>query len=288
MNLDAEIDRLYQLPAGEFTAARNELAKRAGGAGGDVRKLAKPNAAAWAVNQLYWQRRAVFDRLVEAARGLRSAHGRVLGGKSGDVNAAESAHKDAVKAAADEIRALLREAGDAASAQTMQAVTETLQALPGSERPGRLTKPLRPAGFEALAGLVPRSGPVLRALTVAPPAPARPDRSAGKPAKQTPAQIAAAAKREAADRKQQIARAQQELTRARAAEEKAAALLARARQAHARAEQDRARLEDQLQFAEKHVRDRAAAARKQEDAVKAAQRDRERAQAAVDEIGNEK
>ena len=37
-----QIDRLYQLPLDEFTAARNALAKEAGAAGAQIRTLQKP------------------------------------------------------------------------------------------------------------------------------------------------------------------------------------------------------------------------------------------------------
>ena len=71
---DDEIAALYQLPLGEFTAARNALAKKLGPAAGDVRTLEKPNVAAWAVNQLYWQRRPAYDALIRAAQAMRTAH----------------------------------------------------------------------------------------------------------------------------------------------------------------------------------------------------------------------
>ena len=62
--MDDEAAALYRVPLGEFTAARNALAKQLGPAAADVRTLAKPHAAAWAVNQLYWQRRATYDALI--------------------------------------------------------------------------------------------------------------------------------------------------------------------------------------------------------------------------------
>ena len=53
---DAGIAKLYQLPPGEFTAARNALAKRLKNEGDRdgaalVAALAKPNLSSWAVNQ---------------------------------------------------------------------------------------------------------------------------------------------------------------------------------------------------------------------------------------------
>src|SRR5919198_2240368 len=43
-----DVDRLYELPLGEFTAARNALAKELSDPEG--RKLKKPSVAAWAGN----------------------------------------------------------------------------------------------------------------------------------------------------------------------------------------------------------------------------------------------
>lgn len=148
-----DIDRLYALPIEDFTAARNALASKAGANGGAIRKLQKPNKPAWVVNQLYWKRRPAYDRLVRASAALREAHARRLQGADVDIRAVESAHQDAVKAATDEIRALLREANDAATPALMIAIVTTLQALPSSGRPGRLDRPLSPMGFEALASI---------------------------------------------------------------------------------------------------------------------------------------
>jgi hypothetical protein len=153
--LDAEIDRLYQLPLGEFTAARNALAARAGDRRASVKSLQKPNTAAWAINQLYWQRKPVYDELVRTSERLRAAHARTLSGKKAYVTDAESAHAAALKRAADGAQALLTEAGERASPQVMNDVRETLQALPSDDPPGRLTRPLQPLGFGALLAMLP-------------------------------------------------------------------------------------------------------------------------------------
>src|ERR1041384_7509750 len=92
--LDAEIDRLYQLPLDEFTAARNALAKQAGKEGASVRTLAKPSIAAWAVNQLHWRDRATWNGLIEAAENARRAQHAVLAGKSTDIRAANEGRSE--------------------------------------------------------------------------------------------------------------------------------------------------------------------------------------------------
>src|SRR2546425_3538571 len=128
--IDREIDRLYQLPLREFTGARDELAKRAEANRGAIKRLQKPNAAAWAVNQLYWRERDAYDALVTAAQRLRAAQADALKGKQPDVPRAESAHRAALKTATDRIRHLLADSGETASSAAMNAVRDTLQALP--------------------------------------------------------------------------------------------------------------------------------------------------------------
>jgi hypothetical protein len=165
-DLEEQIDRLYQLPLEDFTTARNQLAKDAKQS--SLKTLEKPSIAAWAVNQLYWQYRDDYERLTRASEHLRREHRKVLSGKSSDLREGERAHREAVRQATDRIRNLLREGGHAASDQTLAAVQETLEALPAGERPGRLTRPLKPLGFEALAGVTISPTP-RRQLRVVPP-----------------------------------------------------------------------------------------------------------------------
>jgi hypothetical protein len=153
MSLDSEIDRLYQLPPDEFTAARNDLAKRAGPKAGDVRKLPKPPLAAWAVNQLHWNERKTYDDLIEAANALRAAHTAVLSGKRGDLRFAGKEHDEAIERALKRTLALLADAGHPVTDATRHAVAQTLRALPSDEPPGRLARTLSPGGFEMLAGI---------------------------------------------------------------------------------------------------------------------------------------
>jgi hypothetical protein len=178
--LDAEIARLYQLPLADFTAERNALAKQAGPRAAEVKGLAKPPVAAWAVNQVYWQQRDVYDRLMEAAGDLRAAHAAVLSGKRADVRESGKAHEEAIDAALKAALAVLRETGQPATDATKQAIATTLRALPAAEAPGQLARVLQPGGFEMLAGL-PVKQPSGRVATMPPPKPA-PAAHAEKPA----------------------------------------------------------------------------------------------------------
>ena len=95
--LEAEIDRLYQLPLDEFTPARNAVAKGAGGEAARVRALSKPPVAAWAVNQLYWRKAEVWNALLAGAENAQRVQRAVLAGRAGDVRAASKVHEDAVE-----------------------------------------------------------------------------------------------------------------------------------------------------------------------------------------------
>src|SRR6186997_1185693 len=105
MALADEIERLYQLTPSEFTAARNAAAAQMKSPADKaaMRALQKPNAPAWAVNQLYWKRRRVFQQVLEAARKVRDAHAQQLAGRFADVQGAERHQSEMLKKAADEI-----------------------------------------------------------------------------------------------------------------------------------------------------------------------------------------
>jgi hypothetical protein len=249
--LDDEIDQLYQGPLGAFTAARNALAARAGGRAAAIRALQKPNAAAWAINQLYWHRRKVFDALVAAADRLRAAHARGLAGQAADVASADAQHRAALDAAVLAATAFLRQSGDAAAYATISALAQTLEAVPSPQIRGRLVRPLDPVGFSALASLLPAANaPARRPADVvsihrgAPPGVRSPRDPAGDARAEAhrARQLVAARRRE----RSQVERA---LRAASTRERDAAAALARARTAVARAEARIEHLETSLREA---------------------------------------
>lgn len=177
MGRDAELERLYQLLPGEFTEARNALAKARGGTGAAIKSLDKPTAAAWAVNQLFWCERRVYDKLIRASERVRAAHAQMLTGTKVDLRTLELQHGATVKDAAEQARAILARAGDPATPATMKSVVDTLQALPGGGEPGRLSKALAPIGFGAFGALMKgavSSKAMAEIVTFAPPKP-KPD-----------------------------------------------------------------------------------------------------------------
>jgi hypothetical protein len=85
VELDTEIDKLYGVPLDEFVADRDELAKRLRGDGDReaaerIKKLRKPSAGAWALNQAVRRRRKETDALLAAGERLREAHEALLAG----------------------------------------------------------------------------------------------------------------------------------------------------------------------------------------------------------------
>lgn len=152
MDHDDEIDRLYELPLGEFVAARNALtnAVRAGGdrdAAAAVAALRKPSVTAWALNQVARQHRDEVDVLVDAIEALRTASaGAVSGRGSAPMREARDAERDAVRGLVERARLILESGGHAASEAQLLKIGDALRAAAGSEagrealRAGRLTE----------------------------------------------------------------------------------------------------------------------------------------------------
>ena len=255
------IDQLYQLSLDEFTAARNALAKETGDSA--IKKLEKPNLAAWAVNQLYWRERKLYDELIKTSGQVRTAYKQMLGGKSADIKAVETFHNEAMRKAKDAIRRMLEEAGNTASDAVMTPVTETLDALPTTDEPGRLTKPLRRTGFEALQGVT---------ITTRP----KPAIPKIEPKKSVVEKETERDRERREQERQELAMAKERLRFAEAAEREAEAALDRSKRALERAERTRERVEKEFEeasAAEKTARKELAAS---ESAHAKAQAERDR------------
>ena len=164
-NLDDDIDGLFRLPLAEFTSARNALAARLKkeGRANDadrVKLLSKPSVSAWTVNQLYWDHRAAFDRLIATGKRLRPAQKLRLAGKVAGMRDSLDARREALVHLSDLATQLLREAGSNSSLDTLRRVTTTLEAMSAyglrsdGPTPGRLTQDLDPPSFDSLASLM--------------------------------------------------------------------------------------------------------------------------------------
>jgi len=140
---------LHQVSLNEFVSERKRLASELK-AGGDtdgaarLAKLPRPPVSAWAVNQLWWRERAMFERLIDAAELV----------KSGERDASRL-HRDALAELRERAAQLLRSSGNAASETTLRRVTTTLSAVAASggfepDLPGALSADRDPPGFETV------------------------------------------------------------------------------------------------------------------------------------------
>jgi hypothetical protein len=170
--LDADLDALFKLPSTEFTGERNALSARLKKSGrkdeaARVKALAKPSISAWAVNQLYWNYREAFDRMIASGERFHKAQ---RSGKLADMRAALDVRREALSHLSDLAASLLQDAGQNPSLDTLRRITATLEAISagfagsaisdsasGSNdpRPGRLTHDVDPPGFESFASFVP-------------------------------------------------------------------------------------------------------------------------------------
>jgi hypothetical protein len=164
-DLEPEIDRLFDLPPEEFTAARDELAKRLQGEdraddARAIKAIKRPTVAAWVVNQVARRRSREVDELLEAGSALQRAQRKVLSGvKSVDFREASEHRRAAVTRLVRAAEEILRESGRGA-ANAAEAVRSTFEAASlddeagGLVRAGRLSKELpAPANFGAVEGL---------------------------------------------------------------------------------------------------------------------------------------
>lgn len=272
-----EIRRLYRLPLEEFTAARNELAKRLRlekdtEAAQAVQALAKPTASAWAVNVLFERERKKMEALVAAGERARAAQGEVVSGRGA------AALKEALRAArglSDELRGeagrILAERGRPPGREVLERISASLQALavsPSSVEAaarGWLDHDLEPPGFEVLAGLPLAEAPVfgLAARRQAEEAeeeevqePEEPRRRAAEEARKKKEEArrreeaaeAARREREAEERRRRIAAAKEKVV---SLEEEAGSLREAARRAEVEAKDARRRAETAERAAER-------------------------------------
>ena len=159
--LAGEIDRLYALPLEEFTAERDQLAKRLREEDRDsadaIKALKKPSTAAWAVNQVQRDRPDEVRELIDVTEELHRVYEKLssAGARERLEEAAEMQRKlvrSLVRCAAQ----LLEAGGHPASDATLGKVADTLRAagLDSDVREqvaqGRVVKEQRAAGLGPL------------------------------------------------------------------------------------------------------------------------------------------
>ena len=244
---EGDLDRLYQVPLSEFTSARDELTQQLRAQGErekalEIKKLRKPTAGVWVVNQLVRERPLDVQRLLKAGESLTKSQAKAAAGTPQTFPEARRDEQHALEQLAEGAREIAERAGIGSPAlgkamETLRAASLTAE---GREllRRGRLTEELEPPGFEALAGLEGRGRQV---------APAKPPRSDDRAEKRQALKQARARVRQLRAEERELATA----ARAAAREAERAEAEAGAAQSRAADAQEKARaMSDQRKAAE--------------------------------------
>ena len=276
-DVDDDVDALFRLPLAEFTGGRNALAAKLkkSGRGDDatrVKTLAKPPISAWAVNQLYWNHRDEFDRLIASGERFHKAQTSRSSAKVADMREALEARREALTQLSDIATSLLQDAGNNPSLDIVRRITTTLEGISAyasrsdGPQPGRLTGDVDPPGFESFAGF--SSGP---AMTEPRHKSGRRMQTSGKTSVETPKLIRSIKKSASADDARQL----EESRKARIAEAKVSLQNAKRTLTEARAkaqslEAAQKKADAEAKKAEKHRRDAEASLEKAKAASEAA------------------
>jgi hypothetical protein len=151
-------DELYGLPLDNFTAARNERAKRARADGDSgtavaIGKLAKPSTVAWLANQLVREHADEIRPLLELGDSMRRATAALDAGQLRELSRQQ---RQVVQALVRRAHRLANAAGQAVSANTARGLEDTLHAALADEQAarqlseGRLTAGLSRSGFPGI------------------------------------------------------------------------------------------------------------------------------------------
>jgi hypothetical protein len=133
VELESEIDKLYGVPLDEFIHDRDGLAKRLRREGEReaaerIKKLRKPSAGAWALNQAVRRRRKETEALLAAGERLRDAHESVMsGGDPAELRDAMQEERGLASGLADCAEAIASETGKSGPA-LRERVRSTLHA----------------------------------------------------------------------------------------------------------------------------------------------------------------
>ena len=278
MELDTEIDKLYGVPLDEFVHDRDELAKRLRREGEreaaeQVKKLRKPSAGAWALNQALRRRRKETDALLAAGERLRAAHESLMsGGDQAELRDAMREERGLASALADCAEAIASETGKSGPA-LRERVRSTLHAAALDEEArdelakGRFVREREAVGLGPFGGApaTPAGGRLKR------------DRAPTKGGKGGRAPAARAKERSAAERDKAAERERQErVAEAERAVEEARAALEEAEATHAGAASELQAAREAVGAAEDAEREARAVARERRRAVGKLERELER------------
>jgi len=167
MTLQAAADELYGLAPEQFTAARDDFAKRLRSAGerdlaNAVRELRRPSVSAWLVNLLVRRRTDRLEELLDVGEGLRSA---MASGAGDELRRLGDDRRTSIATLTVDAEAISGRRVGAAVLDEVRATLEAATADPTAATAvcsGRLVRALSYAGFGELpdlAGAVGLAGP---------------------------------------------------------------------------------------------------------------------------------
>ena len=155
-DVDPEVDALFDLPADEFVAARDALAKARRAAGdravaAATKQLRRPTLSAWVLNQLARRHPDDVRTLVEQGAALAEAQEQALAGARVDLREAGRARTDALRRLTRAAESIFGGQGSAAHRDEVVATLTAASSDPASAAlllEGRLSEPLEaPSGF---------------------------------------------------------------------------------------------------------------------------------------------
>jgi hypothetical protein len=163
--LDDELDRLFELPPAEFTAARNDLVRRLkkanqADAAERVHALRKPTIPVWALNQVARHHPDAVEALTHASDQLREAQqASIADGDRERLRAATAAERDALRAITQQASGLLDKAGQRPTPAVLERISGTARSAAIDPRgrellaAGMLAEELESSGFAAFEGM---------------------------------------------------------------------------------------------------------------------------------------
>lgn len=151
-------EELYGVPPGDFTAAREELVRKAKGSGdrelaAALQQLKRPTVAAWAVNLLVREEADLVQQVLDVGEALRDAQEGLEGDALRELG---RQRRELIASVVGRARALVGEHGGTLNAQTEQQVAATLHAAladaaaAAAVLTGLLVKPLESTGLGAV------------------------------------------------------------------------------------------------------------------------------------------
>ncbi|WP_437779570.1 hypothetical protein [Sorangium sp. So ce1097] len=290
---EEEVDDLYRKPLGDFTRARDALAKRLRQAGDKaaaerVKALRRPTAAAWALNQLARRYPQRMEALLDAGERLREAQrGAIDPGGAPALRGASQGHRAIVNELLRAAPALFAEGGYSEKGNPMDRLRDSLLATPTASASdlellarGRLSGEIEPGDLSDMLGLL-RGRPSER--------PAEADREAkagrGRRATKAPQKTAREIKEPPEKQRRARERRAREEQRSAKERERTAAESEREAQRSAKERENKARLKAEERenkarlAAERRARKERLAAEQREQKARLAAAERERDQA---------